>query len=113
MKTKKSTERTKNTRLLVEIAFKYKTFFFQVKSLLLSRSELIQRSLIQQGHRHNGDRRPYMWVPISSPLTHMVYLLPFYSYLAGSRSVSASPPVHDTMTNTALEANATSSGKNT
>ena len=33
------------------------------------------------------------WVPISSPLTHTVYLLPFLSYLAGSKSVSARPPV--------------------
>ena len=32
------------------------------------------------------------WVPISSPLTQMVYLLPFTSYLAGSKSASARPP---------------------
>ena len=30
-----------------------------------------------------------LWVPISSPLTHMAYLLPFSSDLAGSKSVSA------------------------
>ena len=29
------------------------------------------------------------WVPISSPSTHMVYLLLLLSYLAGSKSVSA------------------------
>ena len=52
------------------------------------------------------------WVPISSLLTHMVDLLPFWSYLAGSKSVTARPSVrssvrrsdNDTMTNTALEA---------
>ena len=31
------------------------------------------------------------WVPISSRLTHMVYLLPLSSYIAGSKSVSARP----------------------
>ena len=31
--------------------------------------------------------------PISSPLTHMFYPLPFLSYLAGSKSASARPPV--------------------
>ena len=31
------------------------------------------------------------WVPISFPLTHMIYLVPFLSYLAGSKSVSARP----------------------
>ena len=31
--------------------------------------------------------------PISSPLTLMVYLLPFLTYLAGYKSISASPPV--------------------
>ena len=31
------------------------------------------------------------WVLISSPLTHIVYLSPFLSYLAGSKSVSAHP----------------------
>ena len=30
-------------------------------------------------------------VPISSPLTHMVYILPFLSYLAGSKSGSVRP----------------------
>ena len=33
-----------------------------------------------------------LWVPISSPLTHTVYLLPFFSYLAGSESVFVRPP---------------------
>ena len=32
-------------------------------------------------------------VPISSPLTHMVYLVPFLSYLAGSKGISVRPPV--------------------
>ena len=41
----------------------------------------------------------------------MVYLLPFWSYLAGSKSVSACPSDPDTMTNTALEAAASSSDK--
>ena len=53
------------------------------------------------------------WVPVSSPLTHMVYLLPFLilSYLAGSKSVSACCPYDvNTMTNTALEATASLSG---
>ena len=40
----------------------------------------------------------------SSTLTHMVYLLPLLSYLAGSKSVSTCPSDPDTMTNTALEA---------
>ena len=31
-------------------------------------------------------------VPVSFPLTHMVFLLPFWSYLAGSKSVSVRPP---------------------
>ena len=31
------------------------------------------------------------WVPIISPLTHMVYLIPFFSHLAGSKSVSVRP----------------------
>ena len=44
------------------------------------------------------------WVPISSPLTHMVHLLPFVGYLAGSNSVSARPFDPDTMTYAALEA---------
>ena len=38
----------------------------------------------------------------------MVYLLPFRGYLAGSKSVSARPSNPDTMTNTALEAIASS-----
>ena len=46
------------------------------------------------------------WVPVSSLSTHMVYLLPFLSNLAGSKGVffSARPPDPDTMTNSALEA---------
>ena len=32
-----------------------------------------------------------LWVPISSPLTTMFHLLPFSSYLAGSKSVSVRP----------------------
>ena len=51
------------------------------------------------------------WIPISSPLTQMVYLLPFLSYLAGSKSVSVRPPDLDTMRNTVLEAIASPSGK--
>ena len=35
---------------------------------------------------------------ISSPLTHMVYRLPFLSYLAGSKSVSAHQPARPTRT---------------
>ena len=50
------------------------------------------------------------WVPISSLLTHIVYLLPSLSHLAGPKSVSARPSDPDTMTNTALEATASSSG---
>ena len=56
------------------------------------------------------------WVPISSPLTHMVYLLLFVGYLAGSKKrfrasehFRTSDP--DTMTNTAQEATASSSCK--
>ena len=49
-------------------------------------------------------------VPISFTLTHMVYLLPYLSYLAGSKGVSARPSDPDTMTNTVLEAIASSSG---
>ena len=52
------------------------------------------------------------WVPISSPLTHIVYLVPFLSYLAGSKSVSTRPSDPDTMTNTALKAFASSNSKN-
>ena len=51
------------------------------------------------------------WVPISSLLTHMVYLFPFLSYLASSKSVSAHPSNPDTMTNTAQEATAPLSRK--
>ena len=49
-------------------------------------------------------------VPIISPLT--LYLLPFFRYLAGSRSTSARSSDPDTMTNTALQAIASSSDKN-
>ena len=41
----------------------------------------------------------------------MVYLLPFFSYSAGSNSVSVRPSDQDAKTNTALEAIASSSGK--
>ena len=43
------------------------------------------------------------------PSTHMVYLLPFSSYLPGYKSVSVGPSVPDTMTDTALEAIVSSS----
>ena len=56
------------------------------------------------------------WVPISFPLTCMVYLLQFLSYLAGSKSVSVRPSPRpfdpDTMTNTTVEAIASLGGKN-
>ena len=52
-----------------------------------------------------------LWFPISSPLTRMVNLLPFFSYLAGSKSVSAHQSDPDTMTNIGLEAIASSSAK--
>ena len=55
-------------------------------------------------------------VPIGALLTHVVYLLPFLNYLAGSKSVSVRLPIlpydPDTMTNTALEAIASSNGEN-
>ena len=35
-------------------------------------------------------------IPNSSPLTHMVYFLPFWSYLAGPKSVSVRPSVPPT-----------------
>ena len=35
-------------------------------------------------------------VPISPPLTYVVYLVPFWSYFAGSKSVSALPPARPT-----------------
>ena len=41
---------------------------------------------------------------ISSILIHMVYLLPFLSHLAGSKSFSARSSDPDTMANAALEA---------
>ena len=49
---------------------------------------------------------------ISSPLTYIVYLLPFLSYLAGPKSVSVRSFDKDTMRNTAVEATASSSGNN-
>ena len=94
---------------------------------------------ILQSHHHNGGQavgRPHVtcsicgrrfptlcfsvgahsvarpWVPISPRLTHVVYLLPFLSHLADCKSVSARPPDPDTMTNTALETIASSSGNN-
>ena len=52
-------------------------------------------------------------VPISSPLTHnRVYLLLLLSYSAGCKSVSARPFDPNTMTNTAVEAIASSNGNN-
>ena len=51
-------------------------------------------------------------LPISFPLTHMVYLLPLFSYLAGFKGVSVRPSDPDTMTNTGLEVIASVSGKN-
>ena len=48
-------------------------------------------------------------VPIDHTLTHVVCLLPFLSYLAGSNCVSATRPSGDTMTITAVEATASSS----
>ena len=62
-----------------------------------------------QGWAHST---AHPWVPKSSPLTHMVYLLPSSSYSAGSKSVSTHPPDQDTMTNTAREAITSSSSKN-
>ena len=41
----------------------------------------------------------------------MVYLIPFLSYLVGSKSLSARPSDPDTMTKTAVEAIASCSGK--
>ena len=37
----------------------------------------------------------YPYVPISSPSTHKVHLLPFSNYLAGSKSVSTIQPRYD------------------
>ena len=42
----------------------------------------------------------------------MVYLVPFLSYFAGSKSISARPSDPDSMTITDLESTASSSGKN-
>ena len=44
-----------------------------------------------QGWAHSID---HPWVPISFPLTDIFYLLPFSSYLAGSKSISV-PPGYD------------------
>ena len=52
------------------------------------------------------------WVPISFPLTHIFYLLPFLSYLAGFKIVSTRPVHLDMMINTALETTALLSDKN-
>ena len=41
----------------------------------------------------------------------MVYLLSFFSYLSGSKSVSARPSDQDTIRNTPIEASASSGGK--
>ena len=43
-------------------------------------------------------------VPTSSPLAHVVYLVPFRGYLDGSKSISARPSDPDKMTITALKA---------
>ena len=53
------------------------------------------------------------WVPISFPLTHMVYLIPFWELFC-SKSVYTRPSDPNTITNrpTALEAAASSSDKN-
>ena len=52
-----------------------------------------------------------LWVPIISPFTHMVCLLPVLSYLVGFKGVSVRPPVRPGYdANTALEAIASSSG---
>ena len=57
---------------------------------------------------------PCLWVPISSPLPidTLVYLIPFLSYSATSKSVSAYQSDPDTMTYTAPEATTSPSGKN-
>ena len=44
------------------------------------------------------------WVPFSSRLTHMIYLLSFVSYLTGPKSASDRPSDPDMITITALEA---------
>ena len=38
-------------------------------------------------------------VPIRSPLAHVVYLLPLFNYLAGSKSISVRPADPDKITN--------------
>ena len=38
--------------------------------------------------------RPWVSIYMSSTLTHMIYILPFLSCLAGSKSVSAGPSAH-------------------
>ena len=40
-----------------------------------------------------GDRDELIPIIISSQLAYMVYLLPFLSYVAGSKSVTVRPPV--------------------
>ena len=49
-------------------------------------------------------------IPISFPFTYIVYLLPFLSFLAGSKSVSARSSDANMMATTALDI-ASSSGK--
>ena len=53
----------------------------------------------------------HLWFHIISPMTHVVYLVPFFIYLAGYKHVSARPSELDTMTITALETIVSSSGK--
>ena len=60
-----------------------------------------------QGQAHSIARPQ---VPISSSMTHMVYLILFLSDLAGSKRLR--PCALDTMTNTALEAITSSCSKN-
>ena len=70
----------------------------------LQKTVLSHGWVIKQGYHHNGDQaawRPHMmcsnlwspcpWVPISSPLAHMVYLLPLLSFSTDSKSVSVRP----------------------
>ena len=52
----------------------------------------------------------HLWVSISYPLTHTVYLLKL-SYLAGSKSVSIHPCDPEAMTITTLEGVASASSK--
>ena len=66
------------------------------------------------GGRGRAHSMAHPWVLISFTSTHAVYLLPFLSYLAGPKGVSAHPRLSDpdTTTNTALEATVWSIGKN-